>query len=571
MFKTSDKAEAMKELARISDEIEENFASFNTLRTVPILLCLEDAIGSLYIDYQRNAMVEKEHKPESHHLAFSSFVIECNQLLDMMIVNILNKGFLDCTTKELNIGINVGVSLGDYRIDIENAVNQLRKEKYIGWEYFIRILERTFLGIPGAMFIILDGKTDKKIIQTLDKILDLRQLMHKKGLLETMIYLAPKGTKIEFNEDGAFIEFWKVDAAYQKIGLSHRMIESFTHITRWNSNLASQSLQTLPTCIEKGKDNLDHLKLEPEEIYNTYSNLTGFRKVFEKTCGISLRTFLDIVNEFIFECYPRDNTLGVWKIDNLRKGTICKKHKLADVQQVVSILSNPRNDNAGHGMFVINQTIFSNFERLTRATLFVLDNCLDTMNENDLKGKSFESATRKMLKGRGLIVLPESVEIFEPMVPEDIALKLWGKQKNRTDLDIIALKENALLIVECKDTKLQPSLLRQGNKFRNFLVEQYYRVKWIGNNFAKFTAYIQNECDALGINLSQRLLLFPLVVSNTLANIENLEGAPLITYSELEKLVSRKWNIRYDDPSRELTIEIEGRSHRLPWFTNLDN
>jgi hypothetical protein len=51
------------------------------------------------------------------------------------------------------------------------------------------------------------------------------------------------------------------------------------------------------------------------------------------------------------------------------------------------------------------------------------------MYDNDLKGKHFEAASRKMLKERGLIVLPRSVEIFEPMVPKDIALKLWGREK----------------------------------------------------------------------------------------------------------------------------------------------
>jgi len=577
MFKTSDKAEAMKELIRISDDIEKSFANFNTLRTIPTILCLEDAIDSLYIEYQRNVKTETEYQPDPRQLAFVNFLIEWNQFLDNMIVNILNKGFLDFTTKKLDIGINVGVSIEkDYRTDIENFINQLKEENCIGQKYVIRIQERGFLGrYPGAMFIILDGKTDKKIIQTLDKILELRQLMYKKGLLETMIYSAPKGTEIDFNEKGTFIEYpehFTFETAYQKLGLSHRLIESFTHITHWNSNLADQVQETLQTiCKGKGKNNIDHLKLEQKEIYSTYSNLIGFPEVFEKTYGIELQTFLDIVNEFIFECYPHDNTLGVWKINDLKKSTVCKKYKLTDVEQVVSILSNLRKDNAFYGMFVVNETIFSSFGRLTRAALFILDNCLDTMYENDLKGKNFEDATRKMLKEKGLIVLPQSVEIFEPMVPKDIALKLWGKEKNRTDLDIIALKDDALLIVECKDTKFQSSLLKQGNKFKNFVVEQYYRVQWIKNNFAKFTSYIQNECAALRIDLSQKLLLFPLVASNTLVNIENFEGAPLITYSELENLVSKKWNIRDDDPSEELVIEINGRLHHLPWFTNLDN
>jgi hypothetical protein len=574
MFKTSDKAEAMKELLRIGDEIEKNFTNFNTLRAIPTILCLEDAIHTLHIEYQRKAQVKAQFKRDSREFGFFNFIREWNQFTDSMIVNILNKGFLDCTTKRLDIGINVAVSIErDYQTDFRNLVSKLREENYISEKYVVRIQERKFLNrYPGAMIIILDGKTDKKIIQTLDKILQLRQLMYKRGLLETMVHLAPQGTEINFNDKETFIKYpeqFTVESAYEKIGLSHRLMESYTHITSWNSDFADRVLETLQT-ISGGKSerNIEHLKLEQQEVYDAYHNLVGFPQVFRRAYGIELQTFFDIINEFIFECYPHDNTLGTWEINDLKRSTICKKHKLEDVKQVVYMLSNLNKDNLFYGMLVVDRTIFSTFGRLTGAALSVLDSCLDTMYENDLKGKNFEDATRKMLKEKGLLVIPQSVEIFEPMVPKEIAFKLWGKEKERTDLDIIALKDNALLIVECKDTKLQPSLLKRGNKFKNFVMEQYYRVQWIRNNYAKFTTYVQNESRALGLDLTQKLLLFPLVVSNTLANIEDFEGAPLMTYSELEDLASKKWDIKDDDPSQELTIEINGRLHHLPWFAS---
>ena len=427
----------------------------------------------------------------------------------------------------------------DYKNDIIDFVDKLKKEKSIGNKYIIRIQERLFLGrYPGAMFIILDSNIDKKIVLTLDKILALRQLMYKKGLLETMIYLAPIGTEVNFNEQGTFIKYpegFTFETAYKKRGLSHRLIESYTHLTFWNSNLPNQVQETIRTIQEgKGKKNIVNLKLEFNEIYLAYGSLPGFSKIFEDIHGIQLKVFLDIVNEFIFECYPNDNTLGIWKLSELSKGAICKKHKIIEVEKVVNILSNLNRSSVFHGMLVINDTIFSTFERLTYSTLFTLDKCFNTIYENDLKGKRFENATRKLLEEMGLLVLPESVEIFEPMIPKDIAHILWGKEKNRTDLDIIALKENALLIIECKESKFKYSLSKQGNKFKNFVVEQYYRAKWISENFEKFTSYVQNNCDALGINLSDKLLLFPLVVSNPLVNIDNFEGAPLITYSELK-------------------------------------
>jgi hypothetical protein len=575
MFKTGDKSEAIKELQRINEDIERSYVNFNILRTIPILLCIEDTIGGLYIEYKRKILTEWENKKDPRHFGMVNFIIEWLQFLNIMVVNVLNKGFLDCTTKNRNIGINFGLSIErDCNTDIRNLVAQLQEEKYIGKKYFIRIQEREFMGrYPGAMFIILDGKTDKTIIQNLDKILELRQLMYKKGLLETMIYLAPIGTEIDFNEKGTFIKYpdnFTFDRLLE-LGVSHRLIEGFTHVTSWNSNFDTQVRETLKTIHKgKGKDNINNLRLEHSEIYNTYNELIGFPEIFKTTHGITLQVFLDIINNFIFDCYPRDNTLGTWSLSELEKSTTYKKYGIRNVKKVISILSNLSTSNGFYGMIVVNDRIFSTFERLTTSTLFILDNCIDEMYDNDLKGKNFEAASRKMLKKRGLIVLPRSVEIFEPMVPKDIALKLWGKEKNRTDLDIIAVKGNALLIIECKDAKFKLSFLKQGNKFKNFVIEQYYRVQWIKTNFAKFTNYVQNEFANLGINLSQEFFLFPLVVSNTLVNIKNFEGAPLVSYSELEKLVSIDWKINVHDHSKEIVADIDGRLHHLPWFTNSD-
>ena len=43
MFRTNDKGEAAKELIRLNEQIESNYANFNIIRTIPVILCLEDA------------------------------------------------------------------------------------------------------------------------------------------------------------------------------------------------------------------------------------------------------------------------------------------------------------------------------------------------------------------------------------------------------------------------------------------------------------------------------------------------------------------------------------------------
>ena len=99
MFRTSDKSEATKELQRINEEIERSYSCFNVLRTIPTLLCIEDAVGSLHIEQQRKLMIETKLKSDPRQWGILIFLLEWAQFLSTMIVNILDKGFLDCSTK----------------------------------------------------------------------------------------------------------------------------------------------------------------------------------------------------------------------------------------------------------------------------------------------------------------------------------------------------------------------------------------------------------------------------------------------------------------------------------------
>ena len=139
------------------------------------------------------------------------------------------------------------------------------------------------------------------------------------------------------------------------------MIENYTHITGWNSSLPERVETTFKT-ISQGRTetNIANLKLELIEILRTYNNLSGFPELFQNTYDLPLTTFFDIVDGLIFECYPNDNTLGVWKLNTLPlKRKASETYKIIDIKKTVIALTNFR------GMFLINGTIFTTFERLT--------------------------------------------------------------------------------------------------------------------------------------------------------------------------------------------------------------
>jgi len=217
----------------------------------------------------------------------------------------------------------------------------------------------------------------------------------------------------------------------------------------------------------------------------------------------------------------------------------------------------------------IGDLVITSFRRLSVSRRSLLENCFNEYYEKDLKGKAFEDACRKLLRDNEYNTLSNSVDIFEPMVPLGISEKLWGKQKQRTDLDVIAHKNNQILVIECKEIKFKLPGIREQNQFTKYVIEQFYRAKWISENFKKFKKYLDDShLKELDIQSEQNFNFFPIVVTNRLVNIPELHKVPLITYSELRELVAKDWRVDSEDETGRSKIEIKGRVFQFPCFIN---
>ena len=91
MFKTNDKGEAAKELIRFNEQIENNYANFNIIRTIPVILCVEDALNALSNENERH---KQKNERDPRRLGVDHFIIESHQMFDTMLTGIMSKGFL---------------------------------------------------------------------------------------------------------------------------------------------------------------------------------------------------------------------------------------------------------------------------------------------------------------------------------------------------------------------------------------------------------------------------------------------------------------------------------------------
>lgn len=137
IFKASSKAEAGRKLALITQEIQNRVKKFNSVRSIPMLLCSEDAINNLEIEIHKARNIKKEFDEfPNKYFAVITCIIQWYNLIDKMILYISEMGFKDFTTKIKTEAINFGVSLqDDYISDIMEFENELIEKESISLNF----------------------------------------------------------------------------------------------------------------------------------------------------------------------------------------------------------------------------------------------------------------------------------------------------------------------------------------------------------------------------------------------------------------------------------------------------
>lgn len=575
-FIATSKAEAGRKLASINEEIASFSKKLNCLDYIPLLLCLEDAINNFETSFLQAVMINEKFKDNKDlRLSISQFITEWYQIINELINEISDNGIcLPSTVGELpkfGFGICLQKNLEDY-------LRELYEEKQIKKTDFIFSKPRLFLNkIPGWMVFSYNEEAHAHIEDKINKIFELRDLFYQKGLLETMIYVLPDGAKVEFDDTGlrkiTLPEGLTVQSIWEEQGITPRMIETFTRVFDWNSFFRDTAIESLKTLeLGKGKNNIENLKKEDEEIFNAYYTMENYIDTFYDFYEIEFEVFFNIISDIIYLCYNNIHTVGHWIYSEFFEEDVIKnEYNSDDLNKVIQLLSDPtKTTNRYDGLTIINRNIFTSFRRLSTAKIILLEKCFGEVYNNDLKGKIFEEACRKLLADKELKTFSDRINILEPTLPPEVSYELWGKQKQKTDIDVISSLNNNILIIECKEIKsieLKPKQIKQ---FKKYLIEHYYKTKWIASNLKKFERYMGAEITTiLKIDIDKTIYIFPILVTNLLVNIEEMRVTPLITYLELEKVVSLKeWNLKNSDENSGSTeLEINGRKISLPWLS----
>ena len=179
--------------------------SFNSKRTIPLLLCLEDSVNNLEIKACNRQPIERNVNPLIN-LSLTYLIAEWYSMIDEMFEHISEYGFYDPTTKVQSLGINFAVLIGsqeEQEEDLKTILTQLKEKGEIGFKPILFGQPRLFLSkLPGSCYLILNDNTTNQQRNSCLKILKFRDLLYKKRALETMVHRTPDGTELSFGEAG---------------------------------------------------------------------------------------------------------------------------------------------------------------------------------------------------------------------------------------------------------------------------------------------------------------------------------------------------------------------------------
>jgi hypothetical protein len=535
--KIKTKAEAAKRLAQLNERFAELSSNNNCRRLIPTLLCLDDSVSNLMKDVLKNHRLNNdfEQLPELY-LSYMEFLLQWHYVIDKILDALIKNGFDDPTTKinlpELTFGIYTEkLPQKELRAGYLQFIAEMQNEGKIPKDSRL-LLEREADFLPnegraiGHYFFFVNSNIPKKTIKDFGLIFTLRDLYVQQSWLRAMIYRYPAGVEAEFRDEGLgpinifYPKGFDHTDKENKNGLSTRFLDTNFGVFDWNSDLREISKNHMKNDLQVGKDNLVDLREEWKEIAKGLFKIKGFPDTFHKMYGVTLEVFTSIVVELLTKCYGSNgHMVGVWSRSDLVNGKLLKaKFSAEDKAKVIDVLlSNGKTKNAKTHFFVpFGNLIFTNFRRLQEAYIGFPQICFDEAYEEGLRGPVFEEACRNTLRKKGFNTLPNCVKINEPMLPKDISIKLWLREKLNTDIDVIASNGNHIILLECKEIKSVSLRETQNNQFRKFIEELFWRSRWVASNLERFKMYVGEAWEVLQINPEQPVTVLPLVVSNNL-------------------------------------------------------
>ena len=304
----------------------------------------------------------------------------------------------------------------------------------------------------------------------------------------------------------------------------------------WNSDLRKKVVEGLPT-LEMGlhsDENIRSVENQIEATKRAYVTLSGFEEEFSSHFGHAFTDFVEVCRDLLAIAREHEHTVCCQETSRLATKIGTGLGTGVALQIMNSMIRHTRTSLDLFPIVEIEGRSIFQYGRVLSALSNRAKLVYDTKYGNDPKGKAFEERCRNVLVDCGLAVIPRPTEIRSGFMLE----------KNSTDIDVIARKNQFILVLECKAEKYRVSGKYDSNdpnttqnKFATYATETYRRAEWLcepGN-----IGRTEDRDLARLISEQPEWQLLPLVVTTYPINPgARQRKVGVITLAELERLAT---------------------------------
>jgi len=223
----------------------------------------------------------------------------------------------------------------------------------------------------------------------------------------------------------------------------------------WASDFKRKGVEAALT-VGKGihsQENIEALTAEIAEISRAYRSFPGYRSTFRSVTGYTFEEFVAFTEFLGRLARTRDHSVYYEREDALLQLAKDDSFEPRIATKIISSLTLRQGARPeAFPIFRINDFLLFSLRRILALQIQRPVEIFEHHLNNDIRGREFEKHCRRLLRERGFSVYPRRL-IITDFLPANVSIELWGFEKKKSDVDLIATKNGFVLVAECKELK----------------------------------------------------------------------------------------------------------------------
>lgn len=299
--------------------------------------------------------------------------------------------------------------------------------------------------------------------------------------------------------------------------------------------------------------------MEHRTIYDQFTSVPGFAERFFKETDVSLDDYREIT--LALERLALDHDPPVVFLPKNKIIRKVKKKCGCSEESITKVLSmftcEPGGEMKNKRILVEGNECLYTWCMIAIPFQEYLMDIRRSIDDGNFQGSAFEEECRKSLIRHSYSVVAGRIDIKKQTMPDEVSMRLVGKVKKSTDVDVIGVKNSCMIVVECKsESQRSQRSETQLNKFAKYREELFYNCQWIANNLDEFRELLTSTNFKLSKNLAY---VIPIVVGTF---VEPYKDEKIISIGELDEILEQ---IPESITEPELKIALSSNSElKLP-------